>query len=33
MMPAIEPVWSELIASVVGAVLGWFAKHFTGRRR
>lgn len=25
-----DPSWAELIAGVVGAVLGWFSKHFLG---
>jgi len=30
---AIAEVWTELIAAVVGAVLGWFTKHYRDNRR
>jgi F0F1-type ATP synthase assembly protein I len=26
---AIDPTWMDLISGIVGAVLGWFARHFT----
>ena len=29
---AIAEVWAELIAAVVGAVLGWFTRHFQQER-
>lgn len=32
-MQAIDNAWSELIVAVVSAVLGWFAKHFSDKRR
>lgn len=32
-MMALDPMWSELIAGIVGALLGWFSKHFLGNRR
>lgn len=25
-----EEIWSELIAAVLGAVLGWFSRHYKG---
>lgn len=28
-----SPEWQDLIAGVVGAVLGWFAKHWTTRKK
>jgi len=29
----IAEIWSELIATVVGAVLGWFSKHYRDNRK
>lgn len=31
-MQVLDPTWSELIIGIVGAILGWFTKHFTGRQ-
>ena len=29
----IAEVWSELIAAVVGALAGWWSRHFTPSKR
>jgi len=29
----IADIWSELIATVVGAILGWFSKHYRDNRK
>jgi len=31
-MRTLAETWAELIAAVVGAVLGWFSRHFLGPR-
>lgn len=28
----IDPTWADLISGVVGAVLGWFAKHYLDKK-
>jgi len=30
-MSVLDQSWAELIAAVVGAVLGWFSRHFIGK--
>lgn len=32
-MKLLADQWGELIAAVIGAVLGWFSKWFTGRNK
>jgi len=29
----IADIWTELIATVVGAILGWFSKHYRDDRK
>lgn len=33
MFGVIAEIWSELIATVVGAILGWFSKHYRDNRK
>lgn len=28
-----DGTWAELISAVVGAILGWFTKHFNDKRQ
>jgi hypothetical protein len=27
----LDPTWAELVVAVLGAIVGWFARHFTNK--